>query len=142
MRNIFSPGNRKRTVKEAIKYTLISFTGGAFNLAILYSLTEFLGIYYILSAVISFIVIGTINFTLHKVWTFKEKLKDKYFKEYFYFFSVCIFSYVLSILILYLLTEFAGIFYIFSQAIALILGGSLNFVFNKIYTFKAEKKKD
>ncbi len=142
MRNIFSPGNRKRTAKEAIKYTLISFTGGALNLAILYSLTEFLGVYYIISAVISFIVVGTINFTLHKVWTFKEKLKDKYFKEYFYFFSVCIFSYVLSILILYLLTEFAGIFYIFSQAIALILGGSLNFVFNKIYTFKAEKKKE
>ncbi len=142
MKHIFSPGNRKRTAKEAIKYTLISFAGGALNLAILYSLTEFLGIYYIISAVISFILVGTINFTLHKVLTFKEKLKDKYFKEYFYFFSVCIFSYVLSILILYFLTEFAGNFYLFSQAIALILGGSLNFVFNKIYTFRAKKKEE
>ena len=142
MKNILSPRNRKRTAKEAVKYTLISFIGGALNLAILYSLTEFFGIYYIISAVIGFIVGGTHNFTLNKVWTFKEKLKDKYFKEYCYFFSVSIFSYALSILILYLLTEFAGIFYIFSQAIALITGGSLNFVINKIYTFRARKKKD
>lgn len=142
MRNIFSPGNRKKTAKEAVKYTLVSFIGGALNLVILYSLTEFLGIYYIISAVIGFIVAGTNNFTLNKVWTFKENLKDKYFKEYFYFFGVSAFSYVLSILILYLLTEFAGIFYIFSQAIALISGGSLNFVINKIYTFRARKKEE
>lgn len=142
MKNILSPRNRKRTAKEAGKYTLISFIGGALNLVILYSLTEFLGIYYIISAVIGFIVAGTHNFTLNKVWTFKEKLKDKYFKEYFYFFSVSIFSYALSILILYLLTEFAGIFYMLSQIIALITGGSLNFVFNKIYTFRARKKKE
>ena len=142
MRNILSPRNRKRTTKEAVKYTLVSFIGGALNLAILYSLTEFLGIYYIISAVIGFIVGGVNNFTLDKVWTFKENLKDKYFKEYFYFLSVSIFSYALSILILYLLTEFAGIFYIFSQAIAMIAGGGLNFVFNKIYTFRARKKKE
>jgi dolichol-phosphate mannosyltransferase len=142
MKNILSPRNRKRTAKEAVKYTLISFIGGALNLAILYSLTEFFGIYYIISAVIGFIAGGTHNFTLNKVWTFKEKLKDKYFKEYFHFFSVSILSYMLSILILYLLTEFAGIFYVFSQAIAMIAGGSLNFVFNKIYTFRARKKKD
>jgi len=142
MKNILSPRNRKRTAKEAVKYTLISFIGGALNLAILYSLTEFFGIYYIISAVIGFIVAGTNNFTLNKVWTFKENLKDKYFKEYFHFFSVSIFSYILSILILYLLTEFVGIFYVFSQAIALIAGGSLNFVFNKIYTFRARKKKE
>lgn len=142
MKNILSPRNRKRTAKEAVKYTLISFIGGALNLAILYSLTEFLGIYYIISAVIGFIVAGINNFTLNKVLTFKEHLKDKYFKEYFYFLSVSIFSYVLSILILYFLTEFAGIFYIFSQAIALIAGGSLNFVINKIYTFRARKKEE
>jgi dolichol-phosphate mannosyltransferase len=142
MKNILSPRNRKRTAKEAVKYTLISFIGGALNLAILYSLTEFFGIYYIISAVIGFIAGGTHNFTLNKVWTFKEKLKDKYFKEYFHFFSVSILSYMLSILILYLLTEFAGIFYVFSQAIAMIAGGSLNFVFNKIYTFRARKKKE
>lgn len=140
MKNILSPRNRKRTAREVVKYTLVSFMGGALNLAILYSLTEFLGVYYILSAAIGFIVAGINNFTLNKVWTFKENLKDKYFKEYFYFLSVSIFSYALSILLLYLLTEFAGIFYIFSQAIALIVGGSLNFVINKIYTFKAEKK--
>ena len=141
MKNILSPRNRKRTAGEAVKYTLIGFIGGAINLAILYSLTEFLGVYYIISAVIGFIVAGTSNFTLHKVWTFKEKLKDKYFKEYFHFFSIILFSYVLSILILYLLTEFAGIFYVFSQALAMIIGGSFNFVLNKIYTFRAKKKK-
>jgi len=142
MKNILSPRNRKRTAKEAVKYTLISFIGGALNLAILYSLTEFLGIYYVISAVIGFIAAGINNFTLNKVWTFKENLKDKYFKEYFYFLSISIFSYALGILILYLLTEFAGIFYIFSQAIAMIVGGGLNFVFNKIYTFRARKKKE
>ncbi len=142
MRHIFSPRNRKRTGKEAVKYTLVSFTGGALNLAILYSLTEFLGVYYIISAIIGFMVGGINNFTLDKIWTFKEKLKDKYFKEYFHFFSISIFSHVLSILFLYLLTEFAGIFYIFSQIIAMITAGSLNFIINKIYTFRAKKKKE
>jgi len=142
MRNILSPRNRKRTAKEAVKYTLVSFIGGALNLAILYSLTEFLGIYYIISAIIGFIAAGINNFTLNKVWTFKENLKDKYFKEYFHFLSVIIFSYALGILILYLLTEFAGIFYMLSQAIAMITGGSVNFVFNKIYTFRARKRKE
>jgi len=141
MRHILSPRNRKRTAKEAVKYVLVSITGGILNLIVLYVLTEFVGVYYVISAAIGLIVAGIHNFTLDKIWTFKENLEDRYFKEYFYFLSISIFSYALSVFILYLLTEFLGIFYIFSQIIAIITGGSLNFIFNKLYTFRAKKRK-
>jgi dolichol-phosphate mannosyltransferase len=142
MRHILAPRNRKKTAEEAGKYALVSFTGALLNLAILYSLTEFVGVYYLIAAAIGTFIGGLNDFTLDKIWTFKETLKKRYFIEYLHFIGFGICTMTVGLIVLYVLTEFLGIFYLISQILAMIVGGILHFIFNKLYTFKSEKRKD
>ncbi len=142
MRHIFSPRNRKKTFEEAVRYMIVSIIGAFLNLAVLYFLTEFFGFYYLVAAAIGTIIAGINNFTLDKIWTFKETLKKRYFIEYLHFFGFGLFTLSISLAILYVLTEFVGIFYLVSQVIAMLVGWGLHFIFNKLYTFRSEKKKN
>jgi dolichol-phosphate mannosyltransferase len=142
MRHIFSPRNRKKTFEEAVKYMIVSFIGAFLNLSLLYFLTEFFGVYYLLAAAIGTLVAGVNNFTLDKIWTFKETLVKRYFIEYLHFLGFGLFTMGIHLGILYVLTEYAGIFYLYSQIIAMIIGWGVHFIFNKLYTFNGEKRKD
>lgn len=115
---------------------LVGALGTLINLGILYSLTEFLGFYYIFSATVGFVIAGISNFTLDKIWTFKETLKKKYFSEYFHFFLFSLITLGLNLATLYVLTEYLRQYYIFSQFLAILIAGSFNFWLNKIYTFR------
>src|SRR3989338_2482335 len=64
---------RRKAVDEFVKFGLVGTFGAIINLSILYSFTEFLGIYYVISAIFAFAVAVTSNFFLNKIWTFKEK---------------------------------------------------------------------
>ncbi len=126
---------KKNVITEFFKFAFVGLIGTIINLIILYSLTEFLGIYYIISAIFAFIIAATNNFILNKTWTFNEKISYKTLDKYSQFFSVSLVALLINISFLYILTEFLGIHYLISQVIAIGLALSINFLGNKIWTF-------
>jgi len=127
---------RRKIIDEFFKFGIVGTLGAIINLGVLYILTEFVGVYYILSAVFAFIIAVTSNFFLNKIWTFREKVHDKTARKYVQFFSVAVFALGVNLAILYSLTEFIGLWYMFSELIAKVIVFFINFVGNKIWTFK------
>ncbi|MFP4424017.1 MAG: glycosyltransferase [Candidatus Woesearchaeota archaeon] len=124
---------RKDVWIEFVKFSLIGFMGTLINILILYLLTES-GIWYIFSALVAFIVAMSHNFILNKLFTFREKLGRSFAQRFIKFAVVSCSALGVNLLILYALTE-GGLFYVFSQVIAIGVALLINFLGNKIWTF-------
>lgn len=127
--------HKKHVVMEFFKFALVGGIGALVNIGILYWLTEKIGIYYLVSAIFSFIVAMTINFTFNKIWTFKEHIKLEIGKKYLQFGLVSITALLVNLFFLYIFTEMFGIYYIISQILAIGIALIINFLGNKIWTF-------
>ena len=126
----------RRTEVQFLKFALVGFLGTLINLAVLYSLTEILGVYYILSAVAAFMVAVTSNYMLNKVFTFGERLRHRALGKFGRFLAVSVAALAVNLIFLYALTESLGIYYLVSQLIAILAALSINFFGNKKWTFK------
>ena len=127
-------------MKEIVKYCVVGTAGVVINLFLVYVLTELLGIWYMFSAIIGFFASVSNNFILNKMWTFKNKVSGKknLINQYGKFFSVSLIGLTVNLVFLYLLKEFAGLWYLYSQLIAIVIATSVNFTGNKYWTFGDE----
>ena len=126
---------RFKIAHEFIKFAIVGLLGTIINLAILYSFTEFFGIFYLYSAIVAFIVAATTNYIFNKTWTFKERLRENIGRKYIQFFIVSVVGLIVNLGFLYLFTEYFKLYYIVSQIIAILIGFIINFIGNKIWTF-------
>ena len=124
---------------QLTKFAIAGLIFAVFNIAVLYILTDFLGIYYILSAIIAFFLGSTGNFLLNKKWTFKEKIRHHdTLKKYTKAMSVNISAVVITLALLFILTEFLNIYYLISQTIAMVVAFVANFIGNKKIVFVSQ----
>jgi len=126
---------KKSVIKEFFKFVFVGGIGTLINIAILYFLTEKVGIYYMISAIFSFVIAMTSNFILNKIWTFKENIKLEIRKKYSQFGLVSVIALLVNLFFLYIFTEFLGVYYIISQILAIGIALIINFLGNKIWTF-------
>ena len=126
---------RKDISKQFLTFASIGFIGTLLNFMILYTLTEYGGIWYMFSAIFAFIAAMVHNFIFNKIFTFKEQLTRKIHLRFFRFASVSISALAINLAILYTLTEYVGLFYMLSQAVAIGTALVINFLGNKVWTF-------
>ncbi len=117
-----------------LKFCAVGLTGVLVNTGILYFLTEFAHVFYLLSAVIAIQVSIFSNYTLNRYWTWKTK-KKHFFKQYIQFNSISLLALLVNITILYLGTE-SGLHYLFANLIGIATGTLINFYGNHKWTFK------
>lgn len=122
--------------KQLFKFSIIGVLNTLINLAVLYILTEFFGIYYIISAIIAFLFAVTNSFLLNKTWTFNEKLIYKTKSKYVKFLSVTISALIVNLILLYVLVEYFNIYYMIAQIFGVLSNFIINFLGNKLWTFK------
>ena len=127
---------QKRTINQYPKFFIAGLFCAVINLSILYTSTELLGLHYIISAIIAAALSSTCNFVFNKTWTFKEDFEDKFFEKYLKFGVVRVVVVVLGLGVLFLLTEYAHIYYIYSQIIAIAIVGVISFVAHKVWVFE------
>ena len=104
--------------------------------SILYTSTELIGLHYIVSAIIAAVISSTCNFVFNKTWTFGEDFEDNFWKKYLKFGVVRVVVVGMGLGILFLLTDYAHIYYIYSQVIAIAIVGVLSFVAHKVWVFE------
>ena len=100
---------------QVIRFGLVGVVSVSLYYGILYGLTEFLHIWYLLSAIIGYVVTNTSNFILHKFWTFKNKDKQKIKKQMFQYLILCIVFFVANTVCLYVLVDVIHIYYLYAQ---------------------------
>jgi dolichol-phosphate mannosyltransferase len=120
---------------QFLRFFMIWWMAALTDIILLFIFTEFFGIYYILSAVLSFSIVTTIAFYSHKKLTFGCERKDVV-RQLFIFFTVNIWWLILYLSILYGWTEILWFYYIFVSIVDKFIVLGWNYGLNKFITFR------
>jgi len=124
--------------KELFKFCVVGGIGSIINLGLLYSLTEWFGVYYLLSSCIAIELSIISNFILNDQWTFRENKSKHIIKRALYYQLISLIGLSIQLTTVYILTDLINIYYILSGAIAIGVVVAWNYTVNKRITFRSD----
>jgi putative flippase GtrA len=120
---------------QLAKFSAVGATGYAINLAVYTALLRGAGFHYTLAATCSFVVAVTNNYTWNRLWTFHAQ-RGHVGWQGLRFLVVALVAYGVNLGLLSALIAF-GFDKVLSQAIAVVLVTPLNFIGNKLWSFRS-----
>ena len=124
----------RRNWVQLAKFCVVGAIGYGVNLAVYALLLNWANLYYLVAAIGSFAVAVTNNYLLNRYWTFHHQ-RGHFAYQGARFLAVSLVSLGANLLILHLLIS-AGMGKIVAQGIAIVLVTPLNFVGNKLWSFR------
>jgi dolichol-phosphate mannosyltransferase len=115
------------------KFCAVGAVGYGVNLAV-YATLLHAGLHYLLAATCSFLVAVTSNYALNRLWTFRDR-RGRFAAQGMRFFVVSLASLGANLLVLHILITL-GAGKLVGQAIAIVVVTPLNFVGNKLWSFR------
>lgn len=101
---------------------------------VLWFLTDYQKVWYPLSAFCAGTIVTLVSFAIHKFWTFKNKDRTRARQQLFQYAIMNVSFMIGGPLLLYLLVEYAGLWYLLGQALITCLFSAISwFVTNKIF---------
>lgn len=117
------------------------FVGGfAFlvDFFLLYFFSEFCGIYYLISAVLSFIISLIVNYVLSTHWVFNKNQIENKAAEFGVFALIGVVGLGFTEIFLYLFTDVFGMYYMFSKIITTAIVMFWNFIARRVMFYGKE----
>ncbi len=134
---------RKRGyLNQFVRFALTGLISTVINLILLYVLTEYAGFLYILSAFFAYVAGTIVSYSVNRIWTFRIYDKKIVYRRYFDYLVLSLLSMCIGLVILTILVEFAGMWYMNAQLFSLFLGMVVNFNLQKYYTFGDSRKRE
>ena len=121
---------------QLVRFGAVGATGYFVNLAVFALCVHALGIDYRVAAVIAWVVSVLNNFWLNRHWTFGAKQTHPV-RQGVRFFAVSLVVFGFSYVVLVVLVSGVGLPKVVAQAIAIAAGTPLNFVGQKLWSFRA-----
>ena len=122
---------------QLVRFGLVGGFGFALNLAVYAFCVHVIGIDYHAAAVVAWLVAVLNNFVLNRHWTFDAGDGRVHFQA-MRFLVVSLVAFGVSLLLLTLFVEAAGIAKVPAQALAVAISMPLNFLGNKLWSFRSE----
>ena len=122
---------------QLAKFCVVGAIGYAINLAV-YTALLHSGLHYLVAATLSFLVAVTSNYTWNRLWTFRDRRRGVA-AQGMRFFIVSLASLGANLVVLDALISL-GAGKLVGQAIAIVLVTPLNFIGNKLWSFRRHKK--
>jgi putative flippase GtrA len=119
------------------KFCVVGAIGYLINLAV-YDALLHAGLHYLVAATCSFLVAVTSNYTWNRLWTFRAQ-RGHLGIQGMRFFLVSLAALGANLAVLHLLVVYGGLDKLPAQAIAIVLVTPLNFVGNKLWSFRRAK---
>lgn len=116
------------------KYMAVGLSSTVIDFGILFILTDFFYVHYLVSATIAFILAASYNYFLNRSWTFRSNGKKR--KQLPVFFIIATLGILLNNNVMYFSVEQLGLWYIYGKIIATGIVTFWNFFGNKYLTFK------
>jgi putative flippase GtrA len=120
---------------QLAKFGIVGLSGYVVNLVVYAFLLKQVGLHYLLAATGSFLVAATNNYIWNRLWTFRHQRGHVAYQG-LRFLVVALLAYGANLLLLTGLVEVAGVDKIVAQAIAIVLVTPLNFIGNKLWSFR------
>lgn len=101
------------------------------NLAALYAFTEYAHVWYLISAVIAFAISYLVNFVLQKFWTFRHRGLNEIRYQLPLHLALALGNLVLNAVLLFLLVEWAHLWYMTAQVIVSVVIACDSFILSR-----------
>lgn len=121
--------------KQLFRFGVVGGLAFLIDAGLLYILTEFWHIHYLISSVISFTVSLAFNYILSIIWVFDVKKKQTY-KEVILFVVLSVIGLGINQLVMFLGVDFLHIYYMLCKVISTIIVMVYNFITRKIFIEK------
>ena len=125
---------RRANWEELVKFCVVGATGYVVNLVVYTLLLKSAGLHYLPAAIGSFLVAVTNNYLWNRAWTFRHQ-RGHVVLQGARFLVVSTLALAANLLVLHLLVT-AGLGEVLAQAIAIVLVTPVNFVGNKLWSFR------
>lgn len=119
---------------QLAKFSVVGASGYVVNLAVYAALLRGAGFHYLAAATCSFLVAVTNNYLWNRLWTFRHQ-RGHFAYQGARFLLVALVALAANLVLLRLLVGL-GVGKILAQAIAIVLVTPLNFVGNKLWSFR------
>ncbi len=120
--------------EQLVKFCVVGASGYVVNLVVYTLLLEGAGLQYVPAAIGSFLVAVTNNYLWNRMWTFRGQRGHVVFQG-LRFLVVSMVALGANLLVLHALVQ-AGLGEVVSQALAIMLVTPVNFVGNKLWSFR------
>ena len=125
--------------RQVMRFYVAGAAGVIAYYAALYGLTEYLGVWYVTSAVVGFTLNTGLNFTLQKFWTFQNKETHMVSRQLVRYVAMLVSLLIGNTVFLYLMVEYLQMWYIGAQVILTVVISILSFIIS-IRIFKNEMR--
>src|SRR5262245_2517604 len=123
----------RRNWEQLVKFCVVGAVGYVINLVVYASLLS-ADVHYLAAATCSFLIAVANNYTWNRVWTFHDR-RAHIATQGMQFLLISVASLGANLLVLHLLIT-AGLGKLVAQAVAIVLVTPLNFVGNKLWSFR------
>ena len=123
---------RYSNLGEVARFGIAGVIATLTNLGLLYAFTEFLGIWYLLSAILSYAIATGVGFTLQKFWAFDSRSLKGVHAELGIFLANNLLGVAFTVAGLFVLVEYAGLWYLLAQVITTAIIAVWNFFVYRI----------
>jgi len=120
--------------EQLVKFCVVGASGYVVNLGVYTLLLEATGLHYVPAAIGSFVVAVTNNYVWNRVWTFRGQRGHVVYQG-LRFLVVSTIALAANLVVLHALVQ-AGLGEVVSQALAIMLVTPVNFVGNKLWSFR------
>lgn len=126
---------------KIFRYIFSGSTAAVVNISVLYILTDILKFWYVISSIIAFGVSIFVSFFMQKHFTFEDSSYNKTSQQFAYYVLISTINLLLNTILIYLLVDFIGIYYLYSQIISSgFIAVESFFVYNFVIFKKTEQK--
>lgn len=139
LQHIYSLMKRKGELLRFGKFCLVGLSGVLVNIGLLWLLTEIIGLFYLISAAISIETSVISNFILNDFFTFPDRRSPtakSFLNRLLKYNLLTLAGLGVNICILWLLTEFLGIYYLIAELFGIAAATLWNYLSNTWWTWK------
>jgi dolichol-phosphate mannosyltransferase len=122
---------------QLVRFATVGASGYVVNLGVFTLLVHVAGLDYKLAAVAAFVVALANNFVWNRAWTFADANGGHAGFQAARFCVVSLVAFGFNLLVLFALVEWLGMEKVSAQAIAIAAATPLNFLGNKLWSFRA-----
>ena len=126
---------RSKLFKQLFRFGIVGGLAFLIDSGVLFVLTEYLNVYYLVSSVISFIVSLIFNYILSILWVFDVKKKQT-IKEISLFVILSVIGLGINQLVMYVGADILNIYYMICKIISTFIVMVYNFITRKIFIEK------
>lgn len=127
------------TAEQFIRFCLIGVVSFCIDFGVYFIFTRFVGLYYILSGFLSFMVAVTFSFFANRAWTFKVASEVENKLQALKFFLTSSIGIAINLSLFYLVVDFLHWYDLPAKIAMTVLVVFFNFSLNKFWTFKGVK---